>query len=216
MDIADNASALADDVFEVAEIVVEQDHVGAGLRGVGGFREGDGEVGAAQGEDVVHAVAGHGDALALGLERLDELAFLLGLDAAEHGDGIDGVGNLSGSVERLRIDEALGSFDTRLDSHLRDRQGVVARDYLHLDALAGKFRERLGGVSAHGIGNGDEEEGRDLLVFCLDEREHAHAGARALLECLAASLQRGISQDEFRRTEAEGSAVDDNLRILEL
>ena len=104
----------------------------------------------------------------------------------------------------------------RLGGDLRYRKGVVARNHLHLDALAGEFLEGLGRVFANGVGKRGEQQGPGLVAVDLDEREHAHARAGARIKGLAAHAQRGFGQDELRRPEAQRPAVHDDLRILEL
>ena len=67
------------------EVVVEEDHRAGFLRHVGpGDAHGHADVGSLERGRIVHAVAGHGDELALLLKRRDDSQLLLGRDAGVH------------------------------------------------------------------------------------------------------------------------------------
>ena len=83
-DVVEHRAPFLDGGDDAGEVVVEQNQVGRFLGHVGtAHAHGDADVGGLQRRRVVHAVAGHGDDLALFLQRLDDEHFLLGGDARE-------------------------------------------------------------------------------------------------------------------------------------
>ena len=89
-DVVEDAAAFLDRLHDAGEIVVGQHHVGGLLRDVGaGDAHGDADIGGLERGRVVDAVAGHGDDVALALERADDPQLVLGIDAGEHAHLLD-------------------------------------------------------------------------------------------------------------------------------
>ena len=82
-------AALLDGVDDGGEVVVGQDHPAGVLGHLGARAHGDADVGGLDRRRVVDAVAGHGDDVALLLERVDEQHLVLGRHAADDPDVVD-------------------------------------------------------------------------------------------------------------------------------
>ena len=143
-------------VDDRGEIVVEQDQ-GRGLaRDVGAApAHGDADVRRLQRGRVVDAVAGHGDDLAIGLQRIDDPQFLLGHDAREDGHDLHALRQL-GIAHALEL--AAGHDVLGLELGLRGdrarRCRVVAGDHDDPDAGRAAFpappRARSGAADRQG------------------------------------------------------------------
>ena len=82
-------AALLDGEHDGGEVVVGQDHPAGVLGHLGAGAHGDADVGRLDGRGVVDAVAGHGDDLALLLQRVGQQHLVLGGDPAHHADAVD-------------------------------------------------------------------------------------------------------------------------------
>ena len=118
------------------EVVVGQDHRRGLLRDLGaGDAHGDADVGPLERRRVVHAVAGHGDDVALALERVDQADLVLRRDARDDADAVDLVRGLR--RRSCAANSAPVIARPSMPELLRDRLGgdrVVAGDHAHLDA----------------------------------------------------------------------------------
>ena len=86
-DVGEDRPALADGGDDRGEVVVGEDHVRRLLRHVGaGDAHRDADVGRLQRRGVVHAVAGHGHDVAVGLEGVDDAQLVLGRHPGVDGD----------------------------------------------------------------------------------------------------------------------------------
>ena len=137
------AAAELDRLDDGREVVVGEDHRRGLLRDLGaGDPHRDADVGALQSRSVVHAVAGHRDDVALSLQRLDEAHLVLGRDARDHADLVDGgVELVVGHRLELRAGDRLAG-DAELAGDRRRRDGVVAGDHAHLHAGPVRGRNR--------------------------------------------------------------------------
>jgi hypothetical protein len=80
-DVGEDRPSLADGGHDGGEVVVGQDHLGRFFGDVGaGDAHGDADVGRLERGGVVHAVAGHGHDVAVGLEGVDDAELVLGRD----------------------------------------------------------------------------------------------------------------------------------------
>lgn len=75
---------------------------------------------------------------------MDELALLLGRDAAKDRAFFGSLGQRRLTLQRGGIDPVLGPGNARVGGHMADSLWVVARDDLDLHALLRKEAERLG------------------------------------------------------------------------
>ena len=68
LEVVDGLAAFGDDARDGSEIRAKQYELGRATSGVGAFADGDRAVGFFHGEDVVDAIAGHGDGFSLFFE----------------------------------------------------------------------------------------------------------------------------------------------------
>ena len=141
-----DAAAFLDRGGDGGEVVVGEHHRRRLLGDVGAAAaHGDADIGLLQGRGVVHAVAGHGDDLALGLERAHQAQLLLGFDAGENVRGARGAAQLDvvqGRQFAAGEGAVVGSGDADLAGDGEGGGGVVAGDHFHGDAgaMAGAHR----------------------------------------------------------------------------
>ena len=145
-----------------AEIVVEQHDRRRLARDVGpATAHRDADVRRLQRGGIVDAVAGHGDDLAVGLQRLDDAQLLLGHDAREDGDGA------ARAAPARRRSSASSSCARDNVSCRRARPGarwpggrrIVAGDHHHPDAGGAAFGAPPSGTTRpQRIGKADEAE----------------------------------------------------------
>ena len=89
-DVVVDAAAFLDGLDDAGEIVVGQHHVGGLLGDIGaGDAHGDADIGGLECGRIVDAVAGHGDDVALALQRAHDAQLVLGIDAGEHAHLLD-------------------------------------------------------------------------------------------------------------------------------
>ena len=130
-------AAVLDRPHDGGEVVVGQDHHRGVLRHLGaGDAHGHADVGLLERRRVVHAVAGHGDDVALLLRACDQADLVLRRHAGHDADlGELGGQLLVGQGGELGAGERLaGDAELLADGGGRDR--VVAGDHAHLDAGA--------------------------------------------------------------------------------
>ena len=164
------------------EIVVGEDHARRLFRHLGAlYSHGDADIGLFERWRVVDAVAGHGDDLPVGLDRLDKPELVLGARAGEDVD-------LAHAVLQRRVVHRLdlGSRHRRLAvsdaEHLRDRgRGdlVVAGDHCDADAAAVAFLHSFDRLFAWRIHQAYETEQDEMFrqVFGLESaRRQARIG----------------------------------------
>ena len=179
-----------------------------------------------QREDVVHAIAGHGDGMALILQRHDELLLLRGTHAPEDATGARRLAELLLGGHGAHVDAFIGIGHAHGSGDVRYRLDRITADDVDAHALLLEVVERLGCRGAHAIANEDERERLDRpddLVFLVevgDLGEHEHAThARKPLDLLEhlGQLVRPL-QDEFGRTHGivAGIAAVADARILAL
>ena len=82
---------------------------------------------------------------------MDELALLLGRDAAKDRAFFGSLGQRRLTLQRGGIDPVLGPGNARVGGHMADSLWVVARDDLDLHALLRKEAERLGRTLADAV-----------------------------------------------------------------
>ena len=104
---------------------------------------GDANVGLRERGSVIHAVARHGRDMPLGLQLLDDFAFLMGQDA--------GVNSIDAQRARYRVGGC----------------AAIASDHYNSNALAMKAFDRFGSGGFYWIGNAD-----DSSNFAVDGYEH--------------------------------------------
>ena len=91
--------------------------------------------------------------MALCLQSMDELALLLGRDAAKDRAFFGSLGQRRLTLQRGGIDPVLGPVNARVGGHMADSLWVVAREDLDLHALLSKEAERLGDFLENGNNN---------------------------------------------------------------
>ena len=82
---------------------------------------------------------------------MDELALLLGRDAAKDRAFFGSLGQRRLTLQRSGIDPVLGPGNARVGGHMADSLWVIARDDLDLHALLRKEAERLGRTLADAV-----------------------------------------------------------------
>jgi hypothetical protein len=121
---------------------------------------GHAHIGLLQGGGVVHAVAGHGDHMAVGLEGGDETEFVFGrgsgkdIDLAGAGGQV-GVGDLFEFVSAERL---LAVADTEDLADGAGCDGVIAGDHLDANAGALALGDSSDGLAARGINDAGDAE----------------------------------------------------------
>ena len=167
-DVGERRAALLDGGDDGGEVVVEQHEVGGLAGDVGaGAAHRDADVGRVQGRAVVDAVAGHGDDVAPGLQRVGDAQLVLGLDPGDD----DAVAVEQGTEQLLVAGRSLPSSTIRSGPSsptsaaiARAVAGMVAGD--HGDPDAGPAA-RGDGVRRAGTGRVLEPEQAEQLEFVL-------------------------------------------------
>ena len=154
------------------EAPVQEHQAGHGLGGGGGVAHGDPQVGVLEGQGVVDAVAGHGHHVPARAQGAHEVALLLGGDPAEHGTGLQGVGQgppllLLGvgqhpGVHALGL-PPVGGPHAHAAGDRRHRGGVVPANDLDGHALLGEVAQGPGGVRADLLGQDGQDDGVQAL-----------------------------------------------------
>ena len=113
-----------------------------------------------EGEDVVHAVARHGDGVALFFDGAHEDRLLFGSHAPEHGVLVRHVLHfeVGESVER---DVLSGVLHAHAPCDFRYRHGVVARNDLDVHVVLAEPLDGLDGVRTDVVGKGDDRRGAE-------------------------------------------------------
>ncbi len=165
--------AFLDGTFDRREIVVGEDDFGGFLGRFGALdahRHAD--VGAFQCRRVVDAVAGHGDDLAVGLQRGDDAQLVLGAgagkDVAVADDAAQRVvvgGFQFGTGDDL---ERIGRADAHLDADGAGGAGVVAGDHLDPDAGTVTRGDGLDGLRSRRVDDADQAEENHAAVEVVD------------------------------------------------
>ncbi len=147
------------------EVVVGQHHFGGLLGDLGALdahRHAD--VGFLQCRGVVDAVAGHGDDLAVGLDRLHQSQLVLGAGPGEHINRLDALAQF-GRVELLDLHALHRGLAVADTEHFRDgRRGdlVVAGDHRHADAAVVAFLDRRDRFLARRIEQADQAQQHEI------------------------------------------------------
>ncbi len=120
------------------------------------------DIGAFEGGSIVHAVAGHGDDLALGLQRLHQAQLVFRAGAGEHvdvprraGQGAFGQGFDLGSQHRH-----LALADSQLLADGAGGDAMVAGNHLHTDAGGMAERDGFDGLLAGRVDQAAQAEQR--------------------------------------------------------
>ena len=180
-------------------------------RGFTARGDGHGAVGLFEGEDVVDAVARHGDGIALFFDGAHEDRLLFGGDAAE-----DGV--LARDVFHFQFGEAVegdvlvGVAHAHAPCDFGHGDGVIARDDLDVHVVFAEPFDGVEGIGADVIGEGDDRGGAEEAgEFSsrdggrrVGEQKHAQACGRILFDDLVDLGGHG-AQDEFGRAHGEGA-----------
>ena len=166
-DVVDHAAALVQHVRQGGEVRVQQHDLRRLPRGIAARAHSDAAIRLPQRRQVVHAVAGHGHAMALPLQRLDELLFLRGRDAPKDGMGLRGPFDVRLARHAGHVQVAVRLREAGLRRKRGDRLRVVAGEELQLHALALKVGQRLRRV-------------RPDLVREEQRGQHADPGQRAV------------------------------------
>ena len=146
----------------VAKLSSERIMRPAFLATCGAGAHGDADVGRLDRRSVVHAVAGHGDDVALLPERLDEQHLVLGRDAPDHADVVDARQPLLFAQRGELRPEHRGTGDAELLGDGRPGGHVVAGDHAHPDVGALGIPDGRLGLVAGRVDHGDE--GRHLEI----------------------------------------------------
>ncbi len=204
LQVVDGAAALGHDLGHVGEVVVGEHDLGNVARGCRARGHGDGAVGLAQREDVVHAVARHGNGAAPAMQRVHELALLLRGHAAEDAGLVHRGVELLGGIEGRGVHVAVGVRDARELGDGAHRTGVVARNDAQLNALLDEVAHGLGSGVAELVADTDAGEQAHLADQLLARPEAPaladHEAALDVVEGLAERLrrlQRAVAEDEL-------------------
>ena len=222
LDVGDHLASLRDDGRQVRELAVQQHQPGDGLRGGRPGVHCDADVGRLDRERVVDPVAGHGDGVAAGLQRGDHPLLLRGRDPPEHLVRVEDLAELrlvGGECARV---VALRDVQPHFPRDGGDGAGVVARDDPDADALLPEVLQRLGGIGADLLAEGQQhdrdEAGRQGLGLglgggegCRGVREHkgAPAGRRELGDPaaeVAGVVGGGVTEDHLGGFHDPGAA----------
>ena len=129
-----NLTALGNNVWQTAKFVVHQHQVGCRFGSIGTTTNGDCAVTFAHGQDVVYAVARHGNCVALRLHCLDKYCFLLGSYASKHGVVVGNVPHLF-IRQTFQRDVLFCTGNAHLLSNYRHGKWIVARDNFYLNVV---------------------------------------------------------------------------------
>ena len=183
LEVVVQPAAQLDRLHDRREVVVGEDHVGGLLRDLGARdAHGHADVGLLEGRRVVHAVARHGDDVALLAQHVHEVDLVLGGDAGDDADVVD-------LRERLVVAHGaeLGARDRAAPDAelLRDRlcgDGVVAGDHPDLDAGAVRVGDRHLGRRPRRVDDAHEGQQRHAV----EQRQQVGVGVeRRGIEVLA-------------------------------
>ncbi len=143
------------------EAVVHKDDASDGARGGRAGGHGHGDIGGAQGTNVVGAVTDHGNEVLALSQGDDQLGLLLWRDAPEHAVAFRRVFELSGSelFEFVAGNEAALGANVELSKERGHGAGVVARNDLRFDAEAVHHLEGGGDFGTEDVAKRDETEG---------------------------------------------------------
>mmetsp|Transcript_54413 Transcript_54413/g.124038 ORF Transcript_54413/g.124038 Transcript_54413/m.124038 type:complete len:670 (+) Transcript_54413:240-2249(+) len=164
-----------------------QDDVGGGAGGVGGALDGDAHVGALEGGRVVHAVARHPDDPAALPEGLDDQKLVLREHLGEPGDALDhlavvGAQRLGQLLLHVDHGQRVGLEDVgahgELPGGLLGDEVVVPGDHLHAAPVQAALPDRLLGVGARRVEEGQEAEQVHGFTLVLDRDAESADAAR--------------------------------------
>ena len=108
---------------------------------------------------IIHAVAGHGDDFAVGLQGLDNAQLLLGHDAREHASCPCASGQF-GIIKMFDYiaGQNLGRVEPRLLRDSARGRGVIARDHHDPDSRGAAFPHGFRDARPQRIGKADQAE----------------------------------------------------------
>ena len=216
-DVVVDAAAFLDRLDDAGEVVVGQHHVGGLLGDVGaGDAHGDADVGGLERGRVVDAVAGHGDDMALALQRADDAQLVFGIDAGEHAhvldDGIE-LGVVHGAQLGAGDDPRAGLEDVQFARDRLGRRGVVAGDHDGADVRAAAQRATASFTSgARRVDHADQAEQHQVVLDAVRQLDVRH-GSRASDRCRATRPARCASRSPSVRSAWLASA---SLRCRQL
>ena len=151
--------AKLDSLDDRREVVVGQDHDRGLLRDLGaGDPHRDADVGLLEGGCIVHAVARHGDDVALALENVDQVHLVLGRHARDDADVIDLASDILWTKRREVCPGDRSALDPELARDGFRRHGVVAGDHPDLDARSLRDRDRRLRLGTGRIDDADQRE----------------------------------------------------------
>ena len=128
------------------------------LRRVASRSHGDRTVRFLHGEDIVHAVARHGNGMPRRFERLNEQRFLFGRNSAENIVFRSDVYHFA-VAHAVKGDVAVGAFHARAAGDLGNGHRVIARNDFDRNVVFLEPVDRLDRVSSHVVRQGDQGEG---------------------------------------------------------
>ena len=207
LQVVDGATPLGHHLRHVREVVVGQDDLGDVPCGGRARGHGDRAVRLPEGEDVVDAVARHGHCAAPAVERLHEVALLLGGHAPEDAVAVNGVLDGRLVLKRRRVHVGTGAGHARPLGDGRDRAGVVSGDDAQLDALLAEVLHGCGGRRPDLVADGHAAQKLGLALDGALPREAGDAAADHdalhLVEDAA-----GVGHGRPLGTEDEGGGAD--------
>ena len=205
LDVVDNAATLRNDVWHGTELRIEQDDLRDLCRCLAARRHRNAAVGILQRQNVIHAVAGHGDRVPLRLQCADQATLLIRCDASENGVFLHRLGKVTVGDERGGVYIALGVLNARVTCDLADGNGVIAGDDADGHTLRRKVTERVTGIGAEQVVQEDQRDRGDVrrverrlrLAVVGSQQQHAAAPLRPRLGIAPHGVV-AVAQHEFR------------------
>ena len=214
LNVIDHAPPFEHHVRHAGKIGVEQ-HDLRRLRGslaAGCHR--DRAVGVLHCQNVVDAVARHGNGMPRCLHGAHELLLLRGRDTTEDRVAFRRAGDLLVRDKARGVYKFFRVFNACLPGNFRDGAGIIARDDLDRDILVFKIGEGLLCVFADAPGqNRIAQRLRRILPARLCQQQHAHALVQIRLE-LGRHGSVGRLQHKLRRAEQIGARFKGDAGIL--
>ncbi len=157
LDVGGDPAAFGDDRGDLVEAIVEKNDLGDRPRRLSSAAHGDPDVGELQCEHIVDAVTGHGDGVALRLERLHHCPLLIRSHPTEDRPLVEQPAQGNRVVRELpRVDRHLCARHTCSGSHRPDRERTVPGQHLECHALLSEVRNRGGRLGSELLGQDHE------------------------------------------------------------